>query len=186
MSFAAFALVALSGCRAQQNPQKIAIPEPYTPNEYSVGFDISSLPGSIGSSQWLAVRTTNGKTARFRIELRPSAPAKGQNASEPNFSFGDGSFFSEPDSDAAPLIADLKKVLEAKHLPGKAQRAKSLSFTYAILGSNQSRDSGGGFNDQPAGDWIAIKVFLGDNDEGEFFLNLNPVLHKGEFSGSFP
>ena len=39
-------------------------------------------------------------------------------------------------------------------------------------------------SDNPPGDWMMVKIFLpkGSDDEGELFLNLNPLLSKGEFS----
>jgi len=51
------------------------------------------------------------------------------------------------------------------------------------LGQNQSQDAGGGFNDQPPGHWIPMKLFIGEGEqEGKVFLNLNPVLKQGQFS----
>jgi hypothetical protein len=80
-------------------------------------------------------------------------------------------------------LADLKNALEAKKLPAKVQRARDLPFVFVSLGRNQSQDASGGFNDQPPGHWTPIKLFIGEGgQEGEVFLNLNPVLKKGQFS----
>jgi hypothetical protein len=36
---------------------------------------------------------------------------------------------------------------------------------------------------QPRGNWTPMKIFIGEREqEGEVFLNLNPVLQKGQFS----
>jgi hypothetical protein len=38
-------------------------------------------------------------------------------------------------------------------------------------------------NTQPAGNWTAMKIFIGDgDDESEVFLNFNPVSKKAQFS----
>ena len=90
---------------------------------------------------------------------------------------------AEPGSDASVLLADLKKALEAKALPTKVRRSSTLPFTYAVLGENYSQGSGGGFTANPPGNWMAMKIFLGDGDEeAEVFLNLNPTIKKGQFS----
>jgi len=75
------------------------------------------------------------------------------------------------------------KALEAKHVPAHAQRASRLPFTYVILGENNSQASGGGFSEKPAGNWTAMKIFIGDGeDESEVFLNFNSVSRKAQFS----
>lgn len=81
------------------------------------------------------------------------------------------------------LLVDLKKALQAKTPPAKVKRSTSLPFTYAILGENETRSPDGGFNDKPAGNWTAMKIFIeGDSDQGEVFLNFNSQLKKAEFS----
>jgi hypothetical protein len=95
----------------------------------------------------------------------------------------EGKFVAVAGSDNSVLLEDLKKALDAKHIPKKSLRAKELLFDAVVLGEKQSRDPSGSYSSNPAGDWIAIKIFVPKNgDEGEFFLNLNPVLGKGEFS----
>jgi hypothetical protein len=103
--------------------------------------------------------------------------------------FGKGAITAVPGSDASILLADLKKALEAKQMPTRMKRANRLPFTYAILGESQSRDSGGGFFDKPAGNWTAMKIFIesdSGDDEGEVFLNFNTVAGKAEFSEKDP
>jgi hypothetical protein len=49
--------------------------------------------------------------------------------------------------------------------------------------ANESQVLGGGFALQPRGNWTPMKIFIGEGEqEGEVFLNLNPVLKKGQFS----
>jgi hypothetical protein len=97
---------------------------------------------------------------------------------------GEGRLVAEPGSDASVLLSDLKRALEAKASPVKVQRARTLPFTFVNLGENLSQaPSGGGFNQNPPGDWTAIKVFVGEGDqEGEVFLNFNQTIGKGQFS----
>jgi hypothetical protein len=174
------------GCNRAANPPASqpqgGVVEPYVPDSNSIGFDLEPAKSGNGSSQWLATYASQGKTARFRIELGP-AQGPDKPASIINIKFGKGRFVAEPGSDASVLLADLKKALEAKTLPTKVQRSSTLPFTFAVLGENHSQASGGGFNANPPGHWTAMKIFLGDGDEeAEVFLNLNPTIKKGQFS----
>ncbi len=180
LGFPLVMFLGLEGCReestvAQAVPQKLEV---YIPDPSSVGFDLAPWPGG-GEGQWLATYTAQGKTARFVIDLGPS---KSSDSGGIRIGFGDGRFLAQPGSDASVLLLDLKKALEANKLPKKVVRASSLPFTYASLGDHQSQVSDGGFVSKPPGNWIVMKVFLGNNDEGEVFLNLNPAIGKGQFS----
>jgi hypothetical protein len=97
---------------------------------------------------------------------------------------GEGRLVAEPGSDASVLLSDHKRALEAKASPVTVQRARTLPFTFVNLGENPSQaPSGGGFNQDPPGDWTAIKIFIGEGDqEGEVFLNFNQTIGKGQFS----
>ncbi|MGA3049245.1 MAG: hypothetical protein ABSD67_21620 [Terracidiphilus sp.] len=138
----------------------------------------------------LANYTSQGKTAKFRIEIGPATPIpKGDDGF--NFTTGEGKLISEPGSDSSVLIAELKKALEANRLPGKVQRSTVLPFTYVIFGEHDSQAEGGGFSFKPPGNWTAMKIFIGtgehigkgeESDEGEVFLNFNPVSGKAQFS----
>ena len=98
-------------------------------------------------------------------------------------SSGQGAFIAVPGSDASAMLAALKKALEAKQIPAHIRRAPRLPFEYVILGENDSQAKGGGFSDNPPGNWTAMKIFLGDGeDESEVFLNFNPVSGKAQFS----
>jgi hypothetical protein len=97
--------------------------------------------------------------------------------------WAEGKFIAVPGSDKGALLEDLKKALEAKHLPTGPQQIVELPLDAAVLTEKQSRSPAGGFSNNPPGDWVLIKIFLpkGGN-EGEVFLNLTPTLGKGEFS----
>jgi hypothetical protein len=182
---AVFAMMTL-GCNRAANPpasqQQSGVVEAYVPDSNSVGFDVEPVKGGNGSSQWLATYASQGKTAKFRIELEP-AQGSDKPVGNMSFKFGKGRFVAEPDSDATVLLADLKKALEAKAVPTKVQRSRTLPFTYVILGENLSKASDGHFNVHPPGNWTPMKIFLGDgDDEAEVFFNLNPAIKKGQFS----
>lgn len=181
---AIFVMVAL-GCNRANPPAtqpRAGDVEPGGSELNSIGFDLEPAKPGNGSSQWLATYASQGKTARFRIELGPAQGSE-KPASITNIKSGKGRFVAVPGSDASVLLADLKKALEAKAVPTRVQRSSTLPFTYAILGENQSQASGGGFNENPPGNWTAMKIFLGDGDEeAEVFLNLNPTIKKGQFS----
>lgn len=98
-------------------------------------------------------------------------------------SSGEGDIVAAADSDSSTMLLALAKALEAKHVPAHVHRATRLPFTYVILGQNNSQVIGGGFSAKPPGNWTAMKIFVGDGeDEGEFFLNFNPVSRKAQFS----
>jgi hypothetical protein len=95
----------------------------------------------------------------------------------------EGKFLAVAGSENSALLEDLMKTLEAKRLPTPGTREAELAFDAAVLGEKQSRSSAGGYSDNPPGDWKLIKIFLPKGgDEGEVFLNVNPVLGKAEFS----
>jgi hypothetical protein len=173
----------LTGCRGHSSAQEVGTVEPYISDLHSVGFDISPLPSNDGSRRWLATYSDRNKTAKFTIEIGPSAPMDSEAAASIKMSSGSGDIVAAADSDASTMLLALDKALEAKHVPTHAQRASRLSFTYVILGENNSQASGGGFSVKPPGNWTAMKIFIGDGeDEGEVFLNFNPVSRKAQFS----
>jgi hypothetical protein len=120
-----------------------------------------------------------GKTARFQLQIKQNSPMKGPIP----MAAAEGKFLRVAGSDNSELLQDLKKALEAKELPTRSVAISELPFDAVVLGEKQSRNSGGGYSDRPSGDWMTIKVFLPKGgDDGEVFLNLNPVLGKAEFS----
>lgn len=157
-----------------------SLQNPASPIPCRSGFDITPLPSDNGAVAWLAIYASHGRTAKFRVQLHP----RGGDSSGPiDISEGDGVIKAETGSDATQLLADLKRALEAKHLPIKVHRADQLAFSYVILGENQSRADGGGFNPNPPGKWTAMKIFLPKGgDDAEVFLNFSLALRKGEFS----
>jgi hypothetical protein len=159
------------------------IAEPYVPDANSVGFDMEPLQGAGSSELWLATFTSQGKTAKFRIELSSVKPMSDEDSKKFDMQSGEGRFIAEPGSDASVLLSALKKALEAKNTPTHVQRVSTLPFTFVSFGKNQSQASGGGFNANPAGHWTPMKIFILDGEqEAEVFLNLNPVTRKGQFS----
>jgi hypothetical protein len=121
--------------------------------------------------------------ARFEIDLGPSAVLDGKESAGLALKSGEGRFIAVQQSDVGVLLLELKKALEATALPTKVQRVNSLPSTFVSIGQNMSQASDGGFTPKPPGNWTPMKIFLGEGDgEGEVFLNLNPVLRKGEFS----
>ena len=132
-----------------------------------------------------ATYESHGRAAHFGIELGPFTGAGGDR--DFPVKFGKGRFLAEAGSDASILLADLKKVLQAKTLPVGAPRSASLPFTFANIGDNLSQAAGGGFNEKPRGSWTAMKIFLGEGDqEAEVFLNYNLTMKKGQFSMKDP
>lgn len=148
----------------------------------SVSFDVKLMSGPADLKQptlWLATHKSKGRVATFRVELSAAA-GKPSGGSIP-FTFGNGRFLPEPGSDSAELMQALKKALQAKALPVKPKRVKELPFEFVVLGIGGHREPDGSFDSRKKGTWIALKLFLG-NDQGEVFLNLDPVSGKGEFS----
>ena len=97
---------------------------------------------------------------------------------------GKGRLIAEPGSDASVLLHDLEIVLEAKQLSRKSAACRRPSLHVgALWGIIDPKRLNGGFNAQPPGNWTPIKVFIGEGEqEGEVFMNMNPILKKGQFS----
>lgn len=182
-------LFAIPGCRRDGKGQAHPVHEyvehemPYIPNAYSVGFDVAPVSGAQLSSEWIATYRTQGKIARFRIVLEPGKSLSDSGMPGLEMQSGNGRFIPEPGSDASVLLVHLKKVLQAKVLPKNIKRVSSLPFTFVSFGNRESRSSDGGYAADPPGNWMPMKIFLGDGDrESEVFLGLNPALGMGEFS----
>jgi hypothetical protein len=170
--------------RAPKGDEKVLLGAPIGNRDNApptVRFDLRSVTTPATSSTEYLYECTyvaRGKTARFRLELRYGA----LHGDLPMAS-ADGKFLAAPGSDNTALLEDLKTALEAKQLPVNTKRVRELPFDAVVLGEKQSENAGGGFADKPPGDWVVVKLFLPKGgDDGEVFLNLNPVLGKGEFS----
>jgi hypothetical protein len=152
-------LVAMGfGCGTRQGAGADRLSDPN-----SVNFDIVPL----AEQRWTASHTMDGKTAKFIIELGPGKSVRNQPL--PDLKFGQGRLESVAGSDASRLLEELKRALEAVHLPANPGRAASVSFTYADLGEQDG--------------WRMIKLFFGEGEnESEVYLNLNTGLRKGQFS----
>ena len=120
-----------------------------------------------------------GKTAKFRIELKEGTV----NRDVITTVSAEGKFIAVSGSDNSALLRDLKRASDGKHLPTSPVRLPELPFAAVVLGQNESRSPDGAYSDNPRGDWVLVKIFLPKGgDDGEVFLNFNPVLGKGEFS----
>lgn len=178
-------LLLLSSIAGGPHPaaEEVQNPEPYLSDPNSVGFDITPLPGKDSTRRWEATYSDHGETARFEIEIGFSRPMEQDAGDAIKMSAGQGAILAMPGSDASTMLIALQKALEAKHCPKKVQRASRLTFDYVILADHNSQASDGGVSPKPAGNWTAMKIFLGNgDDEGEVFLNFNPVSGKAQFS----
>jgi len=163
-----------SGCTARAGaPPAAAIP--------AVTFRIQEFPLTIVRDQrvrtWQATHEAGGKTARFRIELVfPVSNAV------PTMTTG--TLYREPQSEPSAMVADLAKVLQARRPPAPGNQLDRLPLNVSLLGQNLVRNTGAStpesaFTPGDGGTWIAAKVFVAE-DEGEFYLNLDPAAGIGE------
>ncbi|MFZ0580587.1 MAG: hypothetical protein WAN72_06885 [Candidatus Acidiferrales bacterium] len=154
------------------------------PDAGSVSFDLAPVAGVTDSSQWIASYRSQGRIARFRIELGQQKPFEQQESPMPPVTTGVGQFVAEQDSDPSALLIDLQKALEAKEFPKRVEKVKALPFKYLNFGANLSHaPTGGGMFADPPGNWTSMKIFLGTKQqEADLFLNINPVTRKGEFA----
>jgi len=177
----ALSLVATSGCTRPTRQGRTA--EPYVPDSGSVAFDIEPFKGHNGSIRLEASHESSGKLAKFAIEFGPPRNIESKDPKDFLIGTGQGRFLAESGSDAAALLAELKKALQAKTVPAIIRRVKEVPFTYVNLGDKLSQAPGGGFNASPPGDWTAIKIFIGEGEqEAEVFVNFNAAMGKGQFS----
>jgi hypothetical protein len=182
-------IVSLAACRQHSAPPKVDASEPGISDASSVPFDISSIPTGDTSISFLATYKSQGKVAQFKVVLSAASHADPKNSPWRDLSFGKGTIDSVPGSDGSVLLADLERALEAKQTPTSIKKARELPFTYAILGENQSRAPGGGFAQNPPGNWTAMKITVesdSGDDEGEVFLNFDSKDGKAEFSEKDP
>jgi hypothetical protein len=181
LSFATFLI--LCACSSPSIQMHFRSNEQYVVNASSVGFEIKPFLDDDSGERWLATYSSEGKTAKFRIEFGPPKPLEDQESRMLDVHSGDGRFVAEPGSKADVILDELKKALEAKMLPARIQRVTILPFKFVRLGKNQSRNADGGFFQKPPGNWTPSKIFIGHGDqEGQVFLNINPVLKVGEFA----
>ncbi|MBZ5599683.1 MAG: hypothetical protein LAN83_15335 [Acidobacteriia bacterium] len=167
----------LVSCQRPAKPDT-RVEEMYFPTDGAVGFDILPAGSSAGAQGWSATYTDrDGKTTKFQIEL---GPATGSSDKSPAVSSGQGKFLAETGSDPIPLLESLKKTLQARRMPRNVQKVDVLPFDYVVVGENQSR-SPNGLSGNPKGNWTSMKISFAKG-KGEVFLNVNPVIHKAEFS----
>src|ERR1700757_4669912 len=89
------------GCRKSTSTTESRAVETYMPDSGSVAFDIAPLGGNNGSTQWMAIYTSQGKTAKFRIEFGPEKAAPTKDPKAVPVSFGTGYILAEPGSDSS-------------------------------------------------------------------------------------
>jgi hypothetical protein len=166
-----------AGCDKQVE-QPVAEPQVPAVGDSWLMFSLRPADGTSSDNvkRYQAAYVGDGKTARFDIELTMARPS-GQIL----VAFTKGKFIAVPNSDASSLLAALQKTLQAKSLPSNTVRVSELPFSAALLGDHVSHSPNGGFAVKPPGNWTTIKLFLG-NGSSEVYLNLNPVLGKGEFA----
>jgi len=175
--------ISVAACNRPSEPKNQRVEDHYVPAPSSIGFDIEPLQGDRTVHRWLATYTSQGKTAKFGIDLSTSKPLDDKESRDFDVESGNGRFIAEPGSDASVLLADLKKALEAKTLPLKFERVRNLPFQFVSFGKHWSQASGGGFHAKPPGNWTPMKIFIGKGEqEGQVFLNLNPAIKKGQFA----
>ena len=176
-------LLATPACEHPTTVPQGRTAEAYVSDSGSVGFDITSLENVNGSLRLAAVYTSQGRTAKFRVEFGTAKTLDAKDSKDFAMKVGEGRFVSVPGSDASILLLDLRKALEAKTVPSKVRRLETLPFTFVNIGENLSQAANGGFNAEPPGNWTAIKIFIGEGErEAELFLNINEASRKGQFS----
>ncbi len=151
---------------------------PPSPSPGSVFFEIEPVDARDKARLgWLATYRSDGRVARFRIELEPEA----KGATLP--AFVRCSLHREPGSDGAILVQALAAALGGS-APAPGTGVLGIEATSVILARDLSRGGEGNqvagvFGSEPSGSWISTKLFL---SEAEIFLNLDPVGGYGEFS----
>jgi hypothetical protein len=173
------ALITLVACKKTPPPKAERVPEPYTATPNAVKFDILPAGGSGGAQSWRASYTDGDRTTKFLVEVGPASAVQDR----ADTLSGIGTLSAEPGSDPTLLLDSLKTALHAKRVPRTVMHADSLPFTYVLMGDHQTRQADGSFTSSPAGNWIAMKIFLG---KSEVFLNLNPPDAVAEFAMKDP
>ena len=166
-----------AGCEKQEE-QPVAEPQVAAVGDSWLMFSLRPAEGTPSDNvkRYQAAYVADGKTARFDVELTMARPS-----GQIPVAFTKGKFIAVPNSDASGFLAGLQKTLQAKSLPSNTVRVAELPFSAALLGDHVSHSPNGGFAVKPPGNWTTIKLFLG-NGSSEVYLNLNPVLGKGEFA----
>jgi hypothetical protein len=183
---ALLAVIALNGCKQKEQDSflQITVSDQMTDaHEQSVSFGIRPV-GKQTADHWryAASYTRQGKTARFRIDLRISPQTVGIQGVRT----GTGSFIAEPNSDNTPLLEDLRQVLKASTMPSNQIRVKELPFYFDVQGENMDRGRNGNLVDSATGNWTSLRLHLGVHQEKEVILNLQKPGGTAEFLSSEP
>jgi len=142
-----------------------------------LSFRIRQSPKQRAAQQtWICTYSQGKKSEEFELSLNQSEkPGQLLDSSA-------GEIRPHGSSKCRLMLKALASVLEADHKLWKPKHEASLKFATSSLGDNQSRSADDSFQESPAGDWTIFKCFVGDNDEGEFFLNLDLKSGRAEIS----
>jgi hypothetical protein len=127
----------VTGCRGHSSAQEVGSVEPYISDPNSVGFDISPLPSNDRSRRSLATHSDQNKTAKFTIEIGPSAPMDSEAAGGLKMSSGSGAILAVADSHASTMLVALAKALEAKHQCALIHTGRSGAHSESITATFQ-------------------------------------------------
>ena len=190
LAVAAGALVYLGGCgRSSGSPEKAApsglqteLNIPANDEEpTAVVFQIKRIDTvlSIPGVEYYECRyQALERIAKFGLEIK-----KGPMTGKPAMAGVGGKFVAIAGSQDSVLLQDLARSLDAKRIPSNSIRIPEMPFDGMVLGEAESRNFHGGYSENPKGNWTTMKIFLPKGgDEGELYLNLNPVAGQGEFS----
>jgi hypothetical protein len=190
LAVAASALVYIGGCGSPSSPPEKAAPPglqtelriPATDEEPApLVFEIKrndALAHAPGVEYYDCRYQAHERVAKFGVQLK-----KGPMTGKPAMAGLEGKFLAIAGSEDSVLLKDLSKALEAKKIPRNTIRIPELPFDGMVLGEAESRDFHGGYSENPKGDWTTMKIFLPrGGDDGEVYLNINPVSGQGEFS----
>jgi hypothetical protein len=148
---------------------------------HSVSIGMQALIRESGQA-WLCSHESEGHCAVFRLEFDP--PYAADTTGTVPLHYGKGRFIRQRESDANALLAELARALDAHDPRPEVRRVDRLEFTYVDFGHELSPATSGGYQTKPAGDWTAMKLFLGENteeDEGQVFFSFNPKSGIAEF-----
>ena len=187
---AASAFACNGGCGRLSNPPERAAPSSLQ-TELNVTTDDDEPPPVVfeikrndGIAQASGVEyyeckyQAHERVAKFGLQFK-----KGPMEGKPAMAGVEGKFVAIAGSEDSVLLPDLAKALQAKKIPRNSIRIPELPFDGMVLGEAESRNFHGGYSENPKGDWITMKIFLPKGgDDGEVFLNLNPIQGQGEFS----
>src|SRR6267142_1172922 len=88
----AMLLLIIPACNRSTIPSQSRTAEAYVPDSGSVGFDIVPFESGNGSSRLLATYTSQGRTAKFRVEFGPAKTMGAKDSKDFSMKVGEGRF----------------------------------------------------------------------------------------------